>query len=230
MSTAREGWTERIHSISSPFRRILIKRQHRLYEAALFLLSDQFVQDFGHLGNGFSVSGFVPVQNHGHNAADVKKAALVSIVGLRLVQDPELALLLGDIYQHPFHQQHGKIILAQCIQKGMLVFPVLEKPFINDVDRLSVSMSGQVEGCTVKDRVIQKGIETAFLAAEIAVEGFAGDPGQVTDMADGDLGILAHKHQFQQTAFQLPLAAGAFFGCTMFIHNPPKSSNLLYIS
>lgn len=191
---------------------------------------EQFAKDLGHLKDGFAVTALVPVQHQCHDAADIEQTAFVGIVGPSVHEVAEFIFFLGGIVHHPLYQKHGEIIPQQRIQKNVFFLPVPEEPLINDLNGLVVVVVGQVERCTVEDRMIQQGTQAAFLAAEVTVEGFSGDSGPVADVADGDLRVAFCKHQFLQTLLQLPLPLGTFLGCAIFIHISSIRRILLHIS
>ena len=157
-------------------------------------LSNQFLKEPGHLQDGFPVTGPVPVQDQCHNAANIEHAAFMGGKILTVQKAAEFLFFLRNIEDHPFHKKHIQIISLQGIQQGSFIHPVVEESLINDPDGGINMVVGQIIGSAVKDGMIQQGTQATFLVAEIAVKGFAGDAGLITDVTDGDGGVLLGQH------------------------------------
>lgn len=179
----------------------------------------------GHLGGGFSVAGYMPVQDQPHDAGDDEDKLLRGIVAGGVVEQIPVLQIFTDHQEHgTIKKDIGQLVLEQGFQKKAGLLPVSEIMLQNPPDTGVGIIISQIGLGSIQEGMVYQPMETILLAAEIAVEGLAGDLRGAAQIPDGDPGIGNCMHQIQQVLLDLTLAPDTFFCAAVFVHDfPPKT-------
>lgn len=146
------------------------------------------------------------------DAADDEQCLFESVIRIFCIEEiVEFQMFLGDPEHGPLQQLTGKLIPVQDIQQSTVLFPEGKITFQHFYRIVFGDGFVVVDLVGIQNKVVDETMEASFPAAEIAVKGLPGQACFFADTAHGDLLVGDSLHHIQQTVFDLPLAADAFF-------------------